>query len=69
MLQLFDKFHDLSGYKINWAKSALMPIGPSKDKLSLPSFIPIVTSFVYLGIKIGGSLSDILRDNYSELKR
>lgn len=67
VLQLFDKFHDLSGYKINWAKSALMPIGPSKDKLSLPSFISNVTSFVYLGVKISGSLSTILRENYSEL--
>lgn len=67
VLQLFDKFHDLSGYKINWAKSSLMQIGPSKVKLSLPPFIPIVTSFTYLGIKISGSLSNILRDNYYDL--
>lgn len=54
-------------YKINWSKSALMRIGQNKDNISLPPQIPLVTSFTYLGIKISGSLANIMQDNYPGL--
>ncbi len=47
-----DNFSSLSGYKINWSKSALMPINNVKVNSSIPSFIPIKESFIYLGITI-----------------
>ncbi len=47
-----DNFSSLSGYKINWSKSALMPINNVKVSSSIPSFIPIKESFIYLGITI-----------------
>ncbi len=51
IIKEFDNFSSLSGYKINWSKSALMPINNVKVN-SIPSFIPIKESFIYLGITI-----------------
>ncbi len=50
IIKEFDNFSSLSGYKINWSKSALMPINNVKVNSSIPSFIPIKESFIYLGI-------------------
>ncbi len=52
IIKEFDNFSSLSGYKINWSKSALMPINNVKVNSSIPSFIPIKESFIYLGITI-----------------
>ncbi len=52
IIKEFDHFSSLSGYKINWSKSALMPINNVKVNSSIPSFIPIKESFIYLGITI-----------------
>ncbi len=52
VIKEFDNFSSLSGYKINWGKSALMPINNVKVNFSIPSFIPIKESFIYLGITI-----------------
>ncbi len=52
VIKEFDNFSSLSGYKINWSKSALMPINNVKVNFSIPSFIPIKESFIYLGITI-----------------
>ncbi len=50
IIKEFDNFSSLSGYKINWSKSALMPINNVKVNSYIPSFIPIKESFIYLGI-------------------
>ncbi len=52
IIKEFVNFSSLSGYKINWSKSALMPINNVKVNSSIPSFIPIKESFIYLGITI-----------------
>ncbi len=40
IIKEFDHFSSLSGYKINWIKSALMPINSVKVNSPIPSFIP-----------------------------
>ncbi len=40
VIKEFDHFSSLSGYKINWSKSALMPINNVNINFSIPSFIP-----------------------------
>ncbi len=52
IIKEFDHFSSLSGYKINWSKSALMPINNVNVNSSISSFIPIKESFIYLGITI-----------------
>ncbi len=64
IIKEFDNFSSLSGYKINWSKSALMPINNVKVNFSIPSFIPIKESFIYLGITIYKNIHKIARDNF-----
>ncbi len=45
IIKEFYHFSSLSGYKINWNKSALMPINNVKVNSSIPSFIHIKGSF------------------------
>ncbi len=63
----FDNFSSLSGYKINWSKSALMPINNVKVNSSIPSFIPIKESFIYLGNTIYKNINKIARDNFNNI--
>ncbi len=67
IIKEFDHFSSLSGYKINWSKSALMPINNVKVNSSIPSFIPIKESFIYLGITIYKNIHKIARDNFNIL--
>ncbi len=53
--------------KINWGKSALMPINNVKVNFSIPSFIPIKESFIYLGITIYKNIHKIARDNFNNI--
>ncbi len=62
-----DNFSSLSGYKINWSKSALMPINNVKVNSSIPSFIPIKESFLYLGITIYKNIHKSARDNFNNI--
>ncbi len=64
IIKEFDHFSSVSGYKINWSKSALMPINNVKVNSSIPSFIPIKESFIYLGITIYKNIYKIARDNF-----
>ncbi len=66
IIKEFD-FSSLSGYKINWSKSALMPINNVKVNSSIPSFIPIKESFIYLGITIYKNIHKIARDNFNNI--
>ncbi len=67
VIKEFDHFSSLSGYKINWGKSALMPINNVKVNFSVPSFIPIKESFIYLGITIYKNIHKIARDNFNNI--
>ncbi len=67
IIKEFDNFSSLSGYKINWSKSALMPINNVKVNSSIPSFIPIKESFIYLGITIYKNIHKIARDNFNNI--
>uniref|UniRef100_A0A8C2KWB8 Reverse transcriptase domain-containing protein n=1 Tax=Cyprinus carpio TaxID=7962 RepID=A0A8C2KWB8_CYPCA len=65
-LKLFDTFGKLSGYKINWNKSILMPLNldAKSEILTLPTMIPVSDQFNYLGIRVFPSLSRISKWNY-----
>ncbi len=67
IIKEFDHFSSLSGYKINWSKSALMPINNVKVNSYIPSFIPIKESFIYLGITIYKNIHKIARDNFNNI--
>ncbi len=67
VIREFDNFSSLSGYKVNWSKSALMPINNVKVNLSILSFVPIGESFIYLGITIYKSIHRIARDNFDNI--
>ncbi len=67
VIKEIDNFSSLSGYKINWNKSALMPINNVKVNFSIPSFIPIKESFIYLGITIYKNIHKIARDNFNNI--
>ncbi len=67
IIKEFDNFSSLSGYKINWSKSALMPINNVKVNSSIPLFIPIKESFIYLGITIYKNIHKIARDNFNNI--
>ncbi len=61
----FDGFSSLSGCRIDWSKSALMPVDNVGVGFSVPSFVPIEGSFVYLGIAMYGNVHGIARDSFS----
>ncbi len=67
IIKEFDNFSSLSGYKINWSKSASMPINNVKVNSSIPSFIPIKESFIYLGITIYKNIHKIARYYFNNI--
>ncbi len=79
IIKEFDNFSSLSGYKVNWSKSALinnvkqmltmltLPINNVKVNYSIPSFIPIKEYFIYLGITIYKNIHKIARDNFNNI--
>lgn len=49
LMKIFDTFCKISGSKINWSKSALMPLGERSGQTPTFNFpTPIVTNFKYL---------------------
>ncbi len=66
VIKEFDNFSSLSGYKINWSKSALMPINNVKVNFLFPHY-PIKESFIYLGITIYKNIHKIARDNFNNI--
>lgn len=68
-LALFNNFHNLTGYKINWSKSALLPLNQAAKKASLPAGIPVCSSFTYLGIEIYPNLHRIVYESFHGVKK
>ena len=66
LLKIFENFSSISGYKINWTKSALMLLGGLDDQIP-PLNIPVVSSFTYLGVSISPSLNLLTTDNYNKV--
>lgn len=67
LLPVFDKFEAISGYKINWGKSALLPLNSKAQKVVIPSMIPLKSDLVYLGINVSTSLPEIVKFNYEKI--
>ncbi len=65
-LNLFNQFSNLSGYKINWTKSYLLPLNFCVGSATFSGFIPVVHSFTYLGVDIYPSLQDIVSKNLNK---
>lgn len=69
VLDLFDEFSDLSGYKINWGKSAMMQLNAQSTLSNLSVNIPIKKQFTYLGIDIQPDVNNIVKSDYEKLFR
>lgn len=69
VLEVFEEFSTLSGYKINWTKFSLMSLNSSLDTSTLPTHIPVVGSFKYLGVDIFPSLFSISRKNFQGIMK
>lgn len=67
VIKEFDHFSSLSGYKINWTKSALMPLN-NIDANAIPVCIQAKDSFTYLGITIHKNIPKINRDNFNTMQ-
>lgn len=67
ILEKFAQFSALSGYKINWTKSQLMPLNSSFKSSSLSVIIPVVHSFKYLGVDIHPTLLSISTKNFQHV--
>ena len=69
LLQIFKDFGSLSGYKINWSKSALLPLNEAICNSKEISGIPFVKQFRYLGIPIHSSVNMITKNNFNSIFR
>ena len=63
ILETFAQFNVLSGYKINWTKSNLMPLNLSLNPTIFPAFILVVNLFKYLGVDVHPTVSAISTKN------
>ncbi|KAJ0069841.1 hypothetical protein NL108_015071 [Boleophthalmus pectinirostris] len=66
ILAIFEDYGKISGFKINRQKSALLPLNQGLHGARLPSLVPVVKQFTYLGIEICSSILDIVKLNYDK---
>ncbi len=69
LLKLLNEFGQLSGYKVNFQKSELMPVGTLNSDTVFSS-IPFKISakkFRYLGVWITHNYNDLYKANYQQL--
>lgn len=64
VLSTFEHYGKLSGFKINWQKSALLPLNQAMCNVPIPASIPITKNFIYLGIDISSSVQTIINNNF-----
>uniref|UniRef100_A0A3Q1F781 Reverse transcriptase domain-containing protein n=1 Tax=Acanthochromis polyacanthus TaxID=80966 RepID=A0A3Q1F781_9TELE len=64
VLEKLKHFDYLSGYKVNFSKSALMLVNIDKQAVSLPSEVVTVTETICLGIQICSSVTLTAKNNY-----
>lgn len=67
LLTICSDFGDLSGFKINWNKSVLLPLNDPAKALQFSPNIPVVEQFKYLGVHIFPILNRIVSHNYLEI--
>lgn len=65
LLAICEEFGSMSSFKINWSKSVLLHLNDAARTSVLPTNIPTVPHFTYLGIEIFSSLKQIVKHNYS----
>lgn len=61
---IFSNFGNISGYKINWSKSAFLPLNNAVNSENLYTDIHINKQFHYLGLGIFTSINNITTENY-----
>lgn len=70
VLEKLKHFGYLSGYKVNYAKSALMLINVDKHDVALPPEVIVVTETTYLGIRVRPNVTLTAKNSYlSVLKK
>ena len=67
VLDTFDAFSSLSGYKINWNKSVLFPLNGNITMSDRTQNIQVVNQFRYLGFNIYPNLGTIIYTNFQGL--
>uniref|UniRef100_A0A8C1GVL0 Reverse transcriptase domain-containing protein n=1 Tax=Cyprinus carpio TaxID=7962 RepID=A0A8C1GVL0_CYPCA len=70
ILSIFKDFGQVSGYKINWGKSVLLPLNSSTGQAPATVAtmnISVVQMFKYLGISIFPTVSAIVTNNYNKV--
>lgn len=66
VLEIINQFSEFSGYKINFSKSEVMPLGSPQCPISSP-FKWSPEGFTYLGISITPSLEGLYKANFEPL--
>ena len=63
VLSIFEHYGRLSGVKINWQKSALLPLNQAMCNAPIRAFIPVTKNFIYQGIDIYSSIQTLPKNN------
>lgn len=66
ILATFKKYGEISGFKINWEKSALLPLTQATNMRTQDLLVPVVQHFTYLGIEIHSTTQNIIKHNFDK---
>lgn len=64
VLSSFEQYGKLSGFKINWQKSVLLPLNQAMCNAPIPAPIPVTKNFTYLGMDVCSSVQTLTNNNY-----